>query len=47
MVSIMDESYSIRAGADDHLKKLTKKVIGKYYYRPPKNKMVILKIKPE
>ena len=36
-------------GADEHLKKLAKKYlgIGKYYYRPPKNRRVILKIKPE
>ena len=36
-------------GADEHLKKLARKYlgIGKYYYRPPKNKRVILKIKPE
>lgn len=36
-------------GADEHLKKLAKKYlgIGRYYYRPPKNKRVILKIKPE
>jgi PPOX class probable F420-dependent enzyme len=36
-------------GADEHLKKLAKKYlgIGKYYYRLPKNRRVILKIKPE
>jgi PPOX class probable F420-dependent enzyme len=36
-------------GADEHLKKLAKKYlgIGKYYYRSPKNRRVILKIKPE
>ena len=36
-------------GADEHLKKLAKKYlgIGKYYYRPPKHRRVILKIKPE
>jgi PPOX class probable F420-dependent enzyme len=36
-------------GADEHLKKLAKKYlgIGKYYYRHPKNRRVILKIKPE
>jgi PPOX class probable F420-dependent enzyme len=36
-------------GADEHLKKLAKKYLGlgKYYYRPPKNKRVILKITPE
>lgn len=36
-------------GADEHLKKLAKRYlgIGKYYYRKPNHKMVILKIKPE
>ena len=36
-------------GADEHLKKLTKRYlgIGKYYYRKPNHKRVILKIKPE
>ncbi len=36
-------------GADEHLKKLAKKYLGmgKYYYRQPKNKRVILKIRPE
>jgi hypothetical protein len=36
-------------GADEHLKKLAKRYlgIGKYYYRKPKHKRVILKIKPE
>jgi PPOX class probable F420-dependent enzyme len=36
-------------GADEHLKKLAKRHLGmgKYYYRQPKNKRVILKIKPE
>ena len=36
-------------GADEHLKKLAKKYlgVGKYYYRQPKNKRVILKIRPE
>ena len=36
-------------GADEHLKKLAKRYlgIGKYYYRVPNRKRVILKIKPE
>jgi hypothetical protein len=36
-------------GADEHLKKLAKRYlgIGKYYYRKPDHKRVILKIKPE
>jgi PPOX class probable F420-dependent enzyme len=36
-------------GADEHLKKLAKKYlgIGKYYYRKPNHKRIILKIKPE
>src|SRR6476646_10809918 len=36
-------------GADEHLKKLAKRYlgIGKYYYRKPNNKRIILKIKPE
>jgi PPOX class probable F420-dependent enzyme len=36
-------------GADEHLKKLAKRYlgIGKYYYRKPNHKRVILKIKPE
>jgi len=36
-------------GADEHLKKLPKRYlgIGKYYYRRPNHKRVILKIKPE
>jgi PPOX class probable F420-dependent enzyme len=36
-------------GADDHLKKLAKRYlgIGKYYYREPNRRRVILKIKPE
>jgi PPOX class probable F420-dependent enzyme len=35
-------------GADEHLKKLAKRYlgIGKYYYRKPNHKRVILKIKP-
>lgn len=36
-------------GADEHLKKLAKRYlgIGKYYYRKPTHKRIILKIKPE
>jgi hypothetical protein len=36
-------------GADEHLKKLAKKYlgIGKYYYRKPSHKRIILKIKPD
>jgi PPOX class probable F420-dependent enzyme len=36
-------------GADEHLKKLAKRYlgIGKYYYRRPNHKRVILKLKPE
>jgi hypothetical protein len=36
-------------GADEHLKRLAKKYlgIGKYYYRKPNQKQIILKIKPE
>lgn len=36
-------------GADEHLKKLAKRYlgIGKYYYREPNRKRVLLKIKPE
>ena len=36
-------------GADAHLKKLAKRYlgIGKYYYRKPKQRRLILKIKPE
>jgi len=36
-------------GADDHLKRLAKRYLGlgKYYYRKPDNKRIILKIKPE
>jgi PPOX class probable F420-dependent enzyme len=36
-------------GADEHLKKLAKRYlgIGKYYYRKPNHKRIILKIKPE
>jgi hypothetical protein len=36
-------------GADEHLKKLAKRYLGlgKYYYRKPKQRRIILKIKPE
>jgi hypothetical protein len=36
-------------GADEHLKKLAKRYlgIGKYYYRRPNHKRVILKLKTE
>jgi PPOX class probable F420-dependent enzyme len=36
-------------GAEEHLKRLAKKYlgIGKYYYRKPNHKRIILKIKPE
>ena len=36
-------------GADEHLKRLAKKYlgIGKYYYRKPKHKRIIIKIQPE
>lgn len=36
-------------GADEHLKRLAKKYlgIGKYYYRKPNHKRIIMKIKPE
>ena len=36
-------------GADDHLKRLARKYlgIGKYYYRKPNHKRIIIKIKPE
>jgi PPOX class probable F420-dependent enzyme len=50
MVSIKGKVVeNTREGADEHLKKLAKKylAIGKYYYRKPNHKRVILKIKPE
>lgn len=50
MVSIKGKVVEqTREGADEHLKKLAKKYlgIGKYYYRKPNHKRVILKIKPE
>ena len=36
-------------GADEHLKNLAKRYlgIGKYYYRKPNHRRIILKIKPE
>jgi PPOX class probable F420-dependent enzyme len=36
-------------GADEHLKKLAKRYlgIGKYYYRKPNHRRIILKVKPE
>ncbi len=36
-------------GADEHLKRLAKRYLGlgKYYYRKPDHKRIILKIKPE
>ena len=36
-------------GADEHLKRLAKKYLGlgRYYYRRPKHRRIILKIKPE
>jgi hypothetical protein len=36
-------------GADEHLKRLAKRYlgIGRYYYRKPNHKLIILKIKPE
>jgi len=50
MVSIKGKVLEqIDEGADEHLKKLAKRYlgIGKYYYRKPDHKRVILKIKPE
>lgn len=39
----------IAEGSDEHLKKLAKRYlgIGKYYYRKPNHRRIILKIKPE
>jgi hypothetical protein len=36
-------------GADEHLHKLAKKYlgIGRYYYRRPKHRRIVLKVKPE
>ena len=50
MVSIKGKVVEqIGEGADEHLKKAAKRYlgIGKYYYRKPDHKRVILKIKPE
>ncbi|AIF83227.1 PPOX class probable F420-dependent enzyme [Candidatus Nitrososphaera evergladensis SR1] len=50
MASIKGRVIEVTAeGADAHLHKLAKKYlgIGRYYYRTPKNKRVIIKIKPE
>ncbi|MEJ7641104.1 MAG: TIGR03618 family F420-dependent PPOX class oxidoreductase [Candidatus Nitrosocosmicus sp.] len=37
------------AGADEHLRKLAQKYLGfgKYYYKKPTNKRIILKVKPD
>jgi len=50
MVTIKGRVIEITSeGADEHLHKLAKKYlgIGKYYYRKPKAKRVIIKVKPE
>jgi PPOX class probable F420-dependent enzyme len=50
MVSIKGRVIEqVTEGADEHLKKLAKKYlgIGRYYYRKPSHKRIILKIKPE
>jgi PPOX class probable F420-dependent enzyme len=50
MVSIKGRVIEqITQGADEHLKKLAKRYlgIGKYYYRKPNHRRIILKIKPE
>jgi len=50
MVSIKGRVIEQAAeGADEHLKKLAKKYLGmgRYYYRKPNHKRIILKIKPE
>ena len=50
MVSIKGRVIEQAAeGADEHLKKLAKKYLGmgRYYYRKPSHKRIILKIKPE
>jgi PPOX class probable F420-dependent enzyme len=50
MVSIKGRVIDQTAeGADEHLKKLAKRYlgIGKYYYRKPSHRRIILKIKPE
>src|SRR5438876_11721932 len=50
MVSIKGKvTAQTTEGADEHLKRLAKKYlgIGKYYYRKPSHKRIILKIQPE
>ena len=50
MVSIKGKVIEQSAkGADEHLKRLAKKYlgIGRYYYRKPDHKRIIIKIKPE
>jgi PPOX class probable F420-dependent enzyme len=50
MVSIKGKVIEQTAeGADEHLKRLAKKYlgIGRYYYRKPDHKRIILRIKPE
>src|SRR5918994_1861722 len=50
MVSIKGRVIERTAeGADEHLKKLAKRYlgIGKYYYRKPNHRRIILKVKPE
>jgi len=50
MVSIKGRVIEqVTEGADEHLKRLAKKYlgIGRYYYRKPGHKRIILKIKPE
>lgn len=50
MVSIKGKVVEqIYKGADEHLRKLAKRYLGfgKYYYRKPKDRRIILKVKPE
>jgi PPOX class probable F420-dependent enzyme len=50
MLSMKGKVVEVTAnGADEHLHKLAKKYlgIGKYYYRKPSHRRVILKVKPE
>jgi PPOX class probable F420-dependent enzyme len=50
MVTIKGTVVEITSeGADEHLHKLAKRYlgIGKYYYRKPKDKRVIIKVKPD
>ena len=50
MVTIKGRVVKItNEGADEHLQKLAKRYlgIGKYYYRKPKDKRVIIKVKPD